>query len=289
MKNLKLLFSLAVMTALFFTSCKKDTTEVLETITSAEDNSSAESEFSSAFDLGDDIAANEGRLKKAGTSILPSGAILTITDSLFTDGDAKEFSVDFGPMGSTVPFGKLCADGRYRAGKIHFTLSAPYTNIGAVLTINIAESDNYFGGNGSEMTQISGNKVITRTQANQYSVVVTNGKATNDRGTILWQANRIVTKTTDAGPGLLGDIFEITGNASGTNRNGEKFTVSIDLPLKKKVEAGCAQTFIKGKLTLKNLDSGKELKIDYDPFNNEACDRTAKVTINGKDRIYTVR
>jgi len=289
MKNLKLFFSLAVMTALFLTACKKDTAEVLETITSAEDNSSAESEFSSAFDLGDDVASNEGRLKKAGSSILPSGAVLTITDSLFTDGDGKDFFVDFGPKGSTAPFGKLCADGRYRAGKIHFSLSAPYTTTGAVLTISIAENDNYFGGNGSEMTQISGNKVITRTQANQYSVVVTNGKATNDRGTILWQANRIVTKTTDAGPGLLGDIFEITGNASGTNRNGEKFTVTIDLPLKKKVESGCAQTFIKGKLTLKNLDSGKDLKIDYDPFNNEACDRTAKATINGRDRIYTVR
>ena len=289
MKNIKLFISLVVISLSFFSACKKSTIEALETITSAEDNSSAESEFSSAFDLGDDVATNEGRLKKAGTSILPSGAILTLTDSLFTDGDGKEFFIDFGPKGSSAPFGKLCADGRYRAGKIHFTLSAPYLTTGAVLTINIAESDNYFGGNGSEMTQISGNKVITRTQANQYTVVVTNGKATNDRGTILWQANRIVTKTSDAGPGLLGDVFEITGNASGTNRNGEKFTVTIDLPLKKKVESGCAQTFIKGKLTLKNLDSGKELKIDYDPFNNEACDRTAKATINGKDRIYTVR
>ena len=87
----------------------------------------------------------------------------------------------------------------------------------------------------------------------------------------------------------MGDVFEILGSASGTNRKGEAFTVTIDVPLKKKVDVGCAQTFVKGKLTLKNTDSGKEIIIDYDPFGNEACDRVAKATINGKDHIYTVR
>ncbi|MFM9944421.1 MAG: hypothetical protein ACKVQB_04240 [Bacteroidia bacterium] len=285
----KLMLGVAVFATMFMTSCRKDRLEALETITSAEDNSTAESEFTAAFDVGDDVAANDGRLKKAGTSILPSGAVLTITDSSFTDGDGKEFNVDFGSLGTTAPFGKLCGDGRYRAGKINFTLSAPYLSMGSILTITISENDKFFGGNGAEMTQISGTKVITRTMANQFTVAVSNGKATNDKGTVTWAANRTITRITDAGPGLLGDVFEITGSASGTNRKGEAFTVTIALPLKKKVEIGCAQTFVKGKLTLKNTDSGKEIMVDYDPFGNEACDRTAKATINGKDHIYTVR
>lgn len=289
MKIQKLMLAIAVLATMGMVSCKKDKLEVLETITSAEDNSTAESEFTAAFDLGNDVASSDGRLKKAGTSILPSGAVLTITDSLFTDGDGKEFSIDFGPLGTTAPLGKLCGDGRYRAGKINFTLSAPYLTVGSILTISITDNDKFFGGNGSQMTQISGTKVITRTQDNQFSVVVTNGKATNDNGTVTWNASRTITRISDAGPGLLGDVFEISGSASGTNRKGEAFTVTIDVPLKKKVEAGCAQTFIKGKLTLKNTDSGKEIIIDYDPFNNEACDRVAKATINGKDYIYTVR
>lgn len=286
--NIKLI-CLMVIASMVLNACKKSSLEVLETITSAEDNATAESEFASAFDLGDDIASTDSRLKKAGSALLPSGAVLNITDSLFTDGDGKAFDVDFGPLGTAAPFGRLCADGRYRSGKIHFTLSGPYATVGSVLVIELVDADKYFCGNGSEMTQITGTKTITRTQSNQFTVQVSNGKAINSRGTVQWQANRSVTRTKDAGPGLLGDVFEITGNASGTNRDGERFTVSIDLPLKKKVEPGCAQTFIKGKLTLRNLDSGKEIKIDYDPFGNEACDRTAKATINGKDRIFTVR
>jgi len=289
MKLTSKILVMALIATGFISSCKKEKTETSETITSAEDNSTAESEFSAAFDLGDDVASSDGRLKKAGMTILPSGAVLVVTDSLFTDGDGKEFYVDFGPVGTTVPKGKLCGDGRYRGGKINFSLSASYLNVGSVLTVTISDMDKFYSGNGADMTQISGTKVITRTQANQFTVVVTNGKAINEKGSITWAASRVITKIVDAGPGLLDDVFEITGSASGTNRNGEKFTVNIDVPLKKKVSVGCAQTFIKGKLTLKNTDSGKQINIDYDPFNNEACDRTAKATINGKDYIYTVR
>jgi hypothetical protein len=286
MKISKMLCVVAVLSSAFLFSCRK---EKLETITSAEDNSTAESEFTAAFDLGDDVASGDSRFKKSSSTILPSGAVLTVTDSLFTDGDPKEFFIDFGAKGSTAPFGLLCGDGRYRAGKIHFTLTGPYLTVGSVLTINIDDADQYFSGNGAEMTQITGKKVITRTQTNQFTVDVTNGKAINDKGTITWQANRTITKITDAGPGLVGDVFEIIGTASGTNRNGEAFTVDITVPLKKKIQIGCANTFVKGKLTLKNTDTSKEINVDYDPFNDEACDKTAQATINGKKFTYTVR
>lgn len=287
MKKLSLLSIMALVSCLFFVSCKKEK-PTLETIVSAEDNSTAESEFSSAFDLGDDIATNDGRVKKAGSTILPNGAVLIFTDSLFNDGDGKDFSIDFGPLGSNAPYGMLCGDGRYRSGKIHFSLSGPYLNVGSILTITIDESDNFYSGNGVLMTKISGVKVIKRTQSNQYTVAVSNGKATNKNGSVTWNSNRTVTRTYDAGPGLIGDIFEVSGNASGTNRNGENFTVTIDLPLKKKFQLGCANTFVKGKLTLKNIDTNDEIQVDYDPFNNEACDKTAKATYKGKDYFFTV-
>ncbi len=289
MKNKIFILGAMLLTAFVLQDCGKEKTQILETITSAEDNSTAENEFTAAFDLGDDVASTDLRLKKKGSTILPSGALLTITDSSFTDGDGKEFNIDFGPLGSKMPFGKLCGDGRYRSGKIHFTLSAPYLSLGSILTISIAESDLFFGGNGAEMTQISGQKVITRTKDKELTISVTFGKATNSNGSVSWSANRVITKIMDPGPGLLGDVFEISGSASGINRNGEAFTVNIDLPLKKKIELGCAQTFIKGKLTLKNTSKNSQISVDYDPFNNEACDRTAKATINGKDHFFTVR
>jgi hypothetical protein len=99
------------------------------------------------------------------------------------------------------------------------------------------------------------------------------------------QSSRTITKTLDPDAGILGDEFTITGNASGINRNGENFTVTIDVPLLKKVAMGCARTFVVGKITLKNDSSGKTIMIDYDPFNNQACDLTAKATINNKEYL----
>ncbi|NUM32198.1 MAG: hypothetical protein HUU47_07740 [Bacteroidetes bacterium] len=289
MKKLKVLSALIVCLSMFMYSCKKENLTSSNSIISAEDNATAESEFSSTFDLGDDVATNEGRLKKGGSTILPNGAIITITDSLFSDGDGKEFSIDFGPLGSTPPLGMLCGDGRYRAGKVHFTLSESYLNIGAILTININETDNYYGGNGTQMTQISGTKIITRTKENQLSIVVNNGKAKNEKGTVLWSSVRTITRTFDAGPGFLGDVFEMTGTALGSNRKNEQFKITIDEALKKKIQVGCANTFVKGKLTLKNLDTDDQISVDYDPYNNEACDRTAKATYKGKDYFFEVR
>jgi hypothetical protein len=73
------------------------------------------------------------------------------------------------------------------------------------------------------------------------------------------------------------------------NRKGESFTVKVDVPLVKKVELGCARTFVKGKITLTNTSSGKTILIDYDPYNDQKCDLIAKATINGKEYFYTVR
>jgi hypothetical protein len=139
------------------------------------------------------------------------------------------------------------------------------------------------------LTKLSGSIKVTRLAESSLKVDVNNAKATNDKGSVAWQSTRTITKTVDAGAGIIGDQFEITGQASGINRNGENFTVTIDVPLLKKVEMGCARTFVKGKITLTNVSTGKNIKIDYDPFSNMACDLTAKATINGKEFFYTVR
>jgi hypothetical protein len=123
----------------------------------------------------------------------------------------------------------------------------------------------------------------------ELKIDVINAKATNDKGTVAWQSTRKIKKLLDNGPGLLGDQFQIEGSASGINRNNENFTVNIDVPLLKKVEMGCARTFVKGKITLTNVSSGKTILIDYDPYNNQACDLVAKATINNKEYFYMVR
>jgi len=291
MRNLVLFPAIAIFgtLSLLSTGCRKDKGETLETIVSAEDNSTAENEFTSLFDLTDDFSSNDRRTR-AGNTILPSGALVVFQDSSYTDGDGVECTIDFGPLKSSSPKGLLCADGRYRAGKVHIASTRRYFLDSAEITITIGDADQYYAGNdGVSLTNITGTMKLTRLSQSALHIDVTNARAINDKGTVAWQSSRTITKLIDAGPGILGDQFQITGQASGVNRSGENFTVSIDVPLLKKVELGCARTFVKGKITLTNTSSGKTIAIDYDPFNNQACDLTAKATINGKEYFYQVR
>ncbi len=274
-----------------FYSCKKEKTknDTAETITSAEDNATAENEFTSIFDVTDDFASNDAKTR-GGNTILPSGAIVNFTDSSFSDGNGIECTIDFGPLKSTAPFGTLCHDGRFRAGILHLTSTNRYGIVGCVVTVSATDTDNYYGGSdGTNMTKLTGTIALTRTTVNSINVKVSNATATNDKGKVSWESDRTITKTVDPGIGLLGDEFDITGSANGTNRNGEKFTITIDKPLHKKIELGCARTFVSGKITLTNISSGKTIMVDYDPYSNAACDLIAKATINSKEYIFVVR
>lgn len=291
MKKISLISSLLLVASIsvFMVACKKDKNETLETIVSAEDNSTAENEFTSLFDVADDFSSNDRRTR-AGNTILPSGAVVTFQDSSYTDGDGVEATIDFGPVKNTVPKGRLCQDGRFRAGKIHISSNRRYFLDSAEVVITVSDSDQYFAGSdGVSLTQLIGKVSIKRIDANTLKIDVVDARAINDKGTVAWQSTRTIVKTVDAGAGILGDQFEITGEASGVNRNSENFTVKIDVPLLKKVEMGCARTFVKGKITLSNTSTGKTISIDYDPYNDQACDLFAKATINGKEFFYTVR
>jgi hypothetical protein len=52
---------------------------------------------------------------------------------------------------------------------------------------------------------------------------------------------------------------------------------------------GCARTFTQGVLELINVSSQEKIILDYDPYNNNACDLIAKATIRNKEFIFTVR
>lgn len=291
MKSVFLTYSIALMAGIsvLTVSCRKDTKDTLETIESAEDNSTAENEFTSLFDVADDFSSNDSRTR-AGNTILPSGAVVNFSDSSFSDGDGVECTIDFGPLKSSAPKGLLCNDGRFRAGVIHLSISKRYLQDSSVVEITAGDADNFYAGSdGVNLTKLTGTLKVTRTGANSLRIEVINARAINDKGTVSWQSVRNITKTLDNGAGILGDQFEVTGQASGVNRNGENFTVTIDVPLLKKVEMGCARTFVKGKITLTNASSGKTIKIDYDPFNDGRCDLTAKATINNKEYFYSVR
>ncbi|MBL7812400.1 MAG: hypothetical protein JNL57_09285 [Bacteroidetes bacterium] len=292
MKKLKwmaLAASAAMLTAGVY-SCK-GVKDAKDNISSAQDFTSAETEFSGTFDISDDLAQTEGKIKKGGTGILPSGAVLTWIDSTFLDGDGVDFSVDFGALGTTAPKGMLCNDGKYRSGVVHYSLTKRYSEIGASLTISVDAADKFYTGDGTNMFNLSGSLNVTRSALDSVNITMSNGKLVDPDGkTLQFQGSKAIKVISGLmTPGIWGDEYRITGSGSGVNREGDSYTWAITTPLIKKLDAGCARTFIVGVIEVQNTTASTSLKVDFDPYKNKACDRIAKAIIGSREFIFTVR
>lgn len=294
MKLSKVLSLIAAAGTLTFAvqSCQS-VRDAKDNISSAVDFANAETEFSGAFDVSDDINQSDGKIKKGSGTILPSGAIFNWLDSVM-DGNGIAYEIDFGPLGSSVPYGLLCKDGKYRAGKLKVAVSKPYSTIGCKVTVN-ADPDldgkpQYFSGIGATMTGISGVLSITRSATETLDIEITGGKVTFAGKNATFQGTKSITRTAGTGtPGAWGDDFTITGNGSGVNSDGDSYTWQINTPLLKRLQLGCARTFVKGVIEIKNTTASTALSVDFDPFENEACDVTARATIGKRTFDFEVR
>ncbi len=288
MKNIKLIAMLLFAGSFaFLISCRKGTLN--ESIQSAQDNVSIETELGNIYDAASGYAQEDGLTGKTDATVLPSGAIVTFQDSAFVsqDGTPLTFTIDYGALGSTAPKGLLCKDGRYRAGKINVSLKEKFGTADNQITVSIPSANDYYVGNGTDMRKVTGTKTVTRQgSAKTWSVVVSNATLETQNGTIQWNANRTLTQTVDV-PGAFGDEYTITGSAQGVNAKGEAFSVVTTEPLVKKIQIGCLSTFVSGVLELTNSKNEK-FTIDYDPYNNSACDKAAEVSFRNRKRIINV-
>jgi hypothetical protein len=82
-------------------------------------------------------------------------------------------------------------------------------------------------------------------------------------------------------PGMIGDQYIMKG--SGKVEMGEDdYLWEIGSPLKKKVEPGCGMIPVKGLLNLNIESLNRNVVVDFDPFDNESCDRIVRITNAGK-------
>ena len=72
------------------------------------------------------------------------------------------------------------------------------------------------------------------------------------------------------------------------NSENEKQNWEIKQPLVKKVVPGCSGEFVSGMIELNNNDKSAMISIDYDPFDNESCDRIVRATVAGKNTDITL-
>lgn len=240
---------------------------------SAEDQSVAEDENAAMGDLVE--AASPADITVAGSPAAESADLVRLAGSCFTrtfDAATRTLTLDFGPVNCIGP------NGVARRGKIVAVFAGPYRQAGSTVTVTLV--DYYRNDN-----RHTGTRTITHLGGGSWSLNVQDASVTTPLGTHTWASQRQYTRTAGAATRtVLDDIYSVTGQASGTNRRGVAYTATIEQPLIKKFELGCARTFVAGTVSITNSKE-KSMLLNYDPTNTQACDNLASLTINGKTKV----
>lgn len=269
MKIMKWLLTATTAFALLFTACKKDeeTTIPTEQLVAAEDQTAANDLYEDVDEQVDEAIETRG----GDPTECPTVTIVPADGSY-----PRTMTIDFGTDGC------VGVDGRVRKGQIVVNLTDTLTNAGAVRTATFVD---FF----VDDAQLEGTRTLTNEGPDGdgnlgFSRTVTGGKITYPNGqSATWEANHVLTQTAGGSTIVrLDDESEVTGGATGVNRNGKPFTTEIVTPLLRK---RTCRWVVSG---LKNLSiDGKTLTIDY---GNGDCDRKAIVTgPNGNTREIVIR
>lgn len=274
---MKLKHILLLALPLVMLACKKDKDD--EDLSAfeqtAKDQALMETEMGNVFQISHELGLLESYedLSKQGPAYngsLPQCANLVYTAS------SKTLLVDFG---SAPCVGK---DGITRQGRYSMTFAnGEYQDKDAILTINFI---NYVVENVLYTGQI---QVTNKAGAGAVQVLyeVFNAKAKTATGTISWQSSFTINKIGGGGtPSVLDDVYSVVGSSNGINRRGVSYSAEITTALKKKIQLGCATTYVAGVVEFEDSENNFVV-LDYDPFDNQACDKIATVKINNRVAI----
>ncbi|UOQ73539.1 hypothetical protein [Hymenobacter cellulosilyticus] len=181
----------------------------------------------------------------------------------------------------------MCPNGKTRRGKIIVVFGGPYrlngvVQAGATATVQLV---NYFVND----KQHTGTRVFTSLGSGSFTLDVQNASIITPEGTHSWTSQRTYTRTAGFGTATIqDDTYQVSGQASGTNRKGIGYTAQIQQPLTKNFALGCARHFTAGTVSISN-SKGQVLLLNYDPTGSAACDNIASVTVNGVTRTIRLR
>lgn len=184
----------------------------------------------------------------------------------------------------TIDYGEGCegANGRVRSGKIIIEYTEALTQEGAERKVTY---ENFT----MDDARVEGTRVLTNNGPNEQGYITFTHAVEMtitypDGSQASWTASH--QRTQIAGTGTMfpfDDVFSITGQAAGTNRNGRSFSSIIIQPLVKRrncrwIEAGVQQI---------TVNNDKTLTIN---FGDGGCDNDALVTLpNGQTRQVKIR
>ena len=282
-----------------FTSCKKDSNSNASdpdpsiTVDAAQSDATAAAQFDDVFnitmgvqasDAGEEIGLGTG----AGVIYKPASP----SGTLSPDSASRCFTVTVSPKTAhvfpkvvTIDFGNGCQgkDGKLRKGKIITVFTGPIFIPGSKASTTF---DHYV----VDSFKVEGTHTVENTSTSNkkaWSVKIVNGKVTNTE-TGFWRKRdgaREHQQTEGNGTPLylLDDVFEITGNATGSNSNGNSWASETTGPLVRKYSC---QWLVKGGVKISRHSNTISAVLDY---GDGSCDNKATITINGVSYLISLR
>jgi hypothetical protein len=270
---------------LVISSCQEsDVVEIEENNAPATASLEVVSELFSTFDIVDDLATTEELLLKKGNELLPHEVDVIFIDNTFDDGDGIELELDFGSPG-IKPYGILCRDGKYRAGTLKLTFSKRYSELGCDIGIIFPSDNPYYSGDGEVLNQFIGEIHVTRNMLNQLTLVSKDLQVVSDGIESFLTANITATKDLDWSVGIINDIVNFDGTFEMQTGSSILSLKTIE-PLQKRYTLECAKYIVSGKLSALPSQSASKIEIDFDPYQDNACDNVVSITVNGKTIIH---
>ena len=258
MKTFNQFIAVALIMGLLFTSCQKEQEEQLtdeqeteQMIISSEDHATADNLYQDVEDRVDEAIQTRGN----------GMTCPTVT----ADPNWQTY-----PRTVTIDFGDGCegVDGRTRKGQIVVEVTDNILNVDAMRRATLV-------GFSVDGIQIEGSRTWKNVGYDAEGNITLSRRVTNAKITYLdgdvaeWESDGLLTQTAGGATpfNFFDNVFEITGTASGINRHGHAFTVTIDEAL---VKDKVCPWLVSGILSL-TVDN-VEVSLDY---GNGNCDRKA--------------
>ncbi|TGE13488.1 hypothetical protein [Hymenobacter elongatus] len=266
----------------FTTACNKDQDAAPENLESAEDSGNAEDENAAIGDIIE--VAAPGNEKVSNSAVREPADLLRVFGTCATrsyNQETRTLTIDFGLTNC------VCPNGKTRRGKIVVVFGGPYrlngvVQAGATAAVTLVD---YFVND----RQHTGTRLFTSLGSGSFTLDVQKASIITAEGTHSWTSQRTYTRTAGFGtPTIQDDKFQVTGQATGTNRKGVGYTAQIQQPLIKNFTLGCARHFTAGTVNITN-SKGKSLLLNYDPTGTEACDNIASITVGNVTRTIRLR
>lgn len=247
----------------------------------------------SVYELIEEIADQttaQGLPERWKSPLLPKGLKFIKQDSTYLDGDGVEFEVDFGDWEANV-LSPPPADGIFKAGILKIKIDKFYQEIGSKMKVEFGGSSDFKMGIVNFPFSWDGELNFNRTDANLVNISSTGISMLDGSVDRKASFNLDFLKIDGFGtPGIFEDTYKVDGSFNAMMNNDEHIEVQINTSLMKRVEWGCSSSPLKGILFIKGDKDGTQngVTVDYDPFNNEACDDWVRLQFAGKTKDFKI-